>query len=439
MEKVKVNAIVVGGGPAGLTAAYVMAKEGLEVIVIERGEYSGSKNVGGLLYGTILNKLIPRFYEKAPIERPVSKRALTFLGDDNHFSLHFGSDTWSKPPFNNSYVVYRSQFDKWYAGQVEEAGANLLEGMVVDDLIYESSGSEKKVIGVKIRGEEEFYADVVILAEGATSLVAPKLLNDLGCRSAKTKQQYVVGVKEIIGLPREKIEDRFGLAPNEGAALDFFGSPFEGTIGGGFLYTAKEGVHVGFAARADTIMSSKYNPNDIIDKFKRHPRIKPYLQGGELLEYSAHVIPEGGYDAIPQLFGNGFMIVGDSAGFVNMSLYKEGTNLAMESGMFAGETVVLAKKQNDFLSKALSLYEQKLRKGVVFKDLRKYRKLPRMLEGTPNIFSLYPKKVANLLIDYFTVSEEPKSQLQRRALKNFLRGLPKIKFVRDVIRAKKMC
>jgi len=439
MEKVKVNAIVVGGGPAGLTAAYVMAKEGLEVIVIERGEYSGSKNVGGLLYGTILNKLIPRFYEKAPIERPVSKRALTFLGDDNHFSLHFGSDTWSKPPFNNSYVVYRSQFDKWYAGQVEEAGANLLEGMVVDDLIYESSGSEKKVIGVKIRGEEEFYADVVILAEGATSLVAPKLLNDLGCRSAKTKQQYVVGVKEIIGLPREKIEDRFGLAENEGAALDFFGSPFEGTIGGGFLYTAKEGVHVGFAARADTIMSSKYNPNDIIDKFKRHPRIKPYLQGGELLEYSAHVIPEGGYDAIPQLFGNGFMIVGDAAGFVNMSLYKEGTNLAMESGMFAGETVVLAKKQNDFSSKALSLYEQKLRKGVVFKDLRKYRKLPRMLEGTPNIFSLYPKKVANLLIDYFTVSEESKSQLQRRALKNFLRGLPKIKFVRDVIRAKKMC
>jgi electron transfer flavoprotein-quinone oxidoreductase len=133
------------------------------------------------------------------------------------------------------------------------------------------------------------------------------------------------------------------------------------------------------------------------------------------------------------------MIVGDAAGFVNMSLYKEGTNHAMESGMYAGETVIFAKKKNDFSAKTLVLYEEKLRKGLVLQDLQKYRKLPHILEHTPDLFSLYPKKVANLLIDYFTVSEETKSQLQRRALRNFLKGLPKIRFMRDVIRAKKMC
>ncbi len=438
-EKVKVDVIVVGGGPAGLAAAYVTAKAGLEVVLVERGAHAGAKNVGGLLYGTTLNKIMPKFYEKAPIERPVSKRSLNYLGAREHFSVQFGSDEWSAEPFNNTFIVHRTQFDKWFATQVEEAGASLLEGTVVDDLIYDTSPAGKKVVGIKMRGDEEFYADVVILAEGANALLTEKACASLGLKTGKRTQEYAVGVKEIIGLPKEKIEDRFGLAPNEGAALDFFGVPFEGSVGGGFIYTGKEAIHVGFAARADSLVHSQSNPSDMLDRFKNHPRVQPLIAGGELLEYSAHLIPEGGFHAIGELCGNGVMIAGDAAGFVNMSLYKEGTNHAMESGKLAGETAVMAKQLGDFSAATLRAYERALKGSTVFKDLKKYRNVPKVMEHTPNLFSLYPKKVAQLMVDYFTVRDETKSRIQRKALFNFLKGLPKLTFVRDALRARNLC
>jgi electron transfer flavoprotein-quinone oxidoreductase len=184
-DVVKVDAIVVGGGPAGLAAALTMAREKLEVILIERGEYAGSKNVGGLMYGTILNRLIPDAFKKAPIERPVSKRAIAYLGESQHLTLEFGADTWSQPPYNNTYIVNRSQFDRWLAKEIEKEGVSLLEGMVCDDLLYEGEGAAKKVVGVQLRGGEQFRSDVVVLAEGANCLVTQKATAALGLAAGK--------------------------------------------------------------------------------------------------------------------------------------------------------------------------------------------------------------------------------------------------------------
>jgi electron transfer flavoprotein-quinone oxidoreductase len=439
-EKVKVDLIVVGGGPAGLMAAAVAAKEGLEVVVVERGEYSGSKNVGGLLYGTILNELIPNFYERAPIERCVSKRSLFFLTPDKHISLSFGSDEWSKPPYNNTYIVHRSQFDRWLAGEVEEIGATLLDGTVVDELIYEGDGGDKRVVGVKVRGEEEeeFYADVVILADGANPLVTESAIESLGMRKGKKEQQYALGVKEVIALPKEKVEDRFNLEDGEGAAFDFFGAPFEGLVGGGFIYTGKETVSIGVAVKLEAMIQARMNPNDLIEGFKNHPVVRRLIDGGELLEYSAHLIPEGGRLAVPQLSANGVMIAGDAAGFVNASLYKEGTNHAMESGKYAGLTAVEAKKSGDFSSETLSGYERRLMEGVVMKDLKKYERFPEILDTTPELLSLYPKKVVDTLVSFFTVTGEPKSEIQKRAIKEFFRGLPKLKLIGHLLKAKRL-
>lgn len=437
-EKVKVDVIVVGGGPAGLVAAYTMAGQGLEVVVIERGEYAGAKNVGGLLYGTVLNELIPGFYEKAPIERPVSKRSLNFLGAEEHFSLAFGSESWSTPPYNNAYIVYRSQFDKWLAGEVEEAGASILEGMVVDDLIYDTANGSKKVVGVNIRGDEAFYADIVILAEGANAQVTKKAVKELGLNPGTKKQEFAVGVKEIIGLPKERIEGRFNILEHEGVALDFFGTPFEGITGGGFIYTGKEALHIGVVGRADSLEKAKTNPNEIMDKFKTHPRIQPYLKGGELLEYSAHMIPEGGYLAVGDVCGNGVMLIGDAAGLVNMSIYKEGTNLAMASGKYAGEAALYAKQKGDFSKQTLMKYDETLRQSKVMLDLKKYRKVPEVFESAPDLFLLYPENIAKLLVDYFEVNGEPKSQTQRKAFKNFIKNMPWFRFVRDAFRARNL-
>ena len=437
-DSVSVDAIVVGGGPAGLSAALTMAQQGLEVILIERGEYAGSKNVGGLVYATVLNTLIPDAFQKAPIERPVSRRSIAYLGEDQFMAMDWGSDGWSKPPFNHTYIVNRSQFDRWFAKEVEKAGVNLIEGMVVDDLVYEGENENRKVVGVKLRSEEVFKAPLVVLAEGANCLVTAKARTALNLKPGKHTQEFAIGVKEIIGLPQEKIQDRFNLAPHEGAAMDFVGVPFKGTVGGGFIYTAKEAVHVGAVMRIASLVEAKRNPSEILDAFKRHPRIAPLIQGGELLEYSAHMLPEGGYSAIGELTGPGVLIVGDSAGLLNMSLYKEGTNHAMESGRYAGLTAAEAKKSGDYSRAGLAAYEKRLAEGVVMRDLKKYSDVPDVLTGSPALFSLYPDKITRLLVDYFTVSEEPKSETQKKALRKFLRDLPKLQFLRDIFRARKM-
>lgn len=442
-DKVKTDVIVVGAGPAGSSAAYTLANAGLGVILVERGEYAGSKSVGGLLYATSLQKLIPDCATRAPIERPVSKRGLMFLGNDEHFEFTFGSDVWSRPPFNNTYIVYRSQFDKWFSKEAETAGANLVEGMVVDDLVYEGNGADKRVTGVKIRGggggDEVFYADCVILADGANPIVTRRASVELKMKGGRVNQDYAIGVKEIIRLPRGVIEDRFQLEPTEGAAFDFFGVPFEGLVGGAFIYTAGECLHVGIAARLQAVLHSGLTPNEVMDKFLRHPTIRKYVRGGELAEYSAHLIPEGGYDAVPQLVDNGLMIAGDAAGFVNMSLYKEGTNHAMESGRLAAETAIEAKAKKDFSKAALSAYETKLKACNVMKDLKTYRHTAEVMEKTPHLFSLYPRKVARLITDYFAVSDLTKSATQRRAVTGFLKGLPKLQLIRDGLRSRHLC
>ncbi len=437
-DQVKMDAIVVGGGPAGLAAAYTMAQAGLQVVLVERGEYAGSKNVGGLLYGTILNEMMPGFAEKAPIERSVAKRQIFFLGEGQHVAVSFGADAWSKPPYNYTYTVHRSQFDRWFAKQVEEAGASLVEGMVVDGLLYQGEGAAKQASGVLIRGGEQFLGDVIVLADGANCLVTEKTRGELGLRGGATKQHFALGVKEVIGLPKGVIEDRFGLSDGEGAAYDFIGVPFAGLIGGGFIYTQKETVCLGFAAKLETLAKGHQKPTEIMDAFKRHPVVANFLRGGELLEYSAHLIPEGGYDAVPQLAGNGVLIAGDAAGLVNMSLYKEGTNHAMESGRTAGEVAKLAKDKGDFSLATLGEYERRLQASVALADLKKYRALPEILDCTPEVLGLYPAKVTRLLVDYFTNAHESKAAIQKRAVREFFRDLPKLKFVRDLIRARKL-
>lgn len=437
-EQEKVDAIVVGGGPAGLTAALAMARRGLETIVVERGETAGSKNLGGLLYGTTLEGLIPGFHEQAPVERAVVRRKLVFLAEDRWLSLDFGSEAWGRAPFNHTWTVHRSQFDKWYAARVEEEGVGLVEGMVVDGLLTEGEGAARKAVGVALRGGEEFRADAVVLADGAHCLVSQAARRELGMGAAKP-QHFALGVKETIALPAKVIEDRFGLDEGQGAAIDFVGAPFDGLVGGGFVYTQKETVSIGFAARLETLQAAGVEPAEVLDRFKRHPEVRRLLKGGELLEYGAHLIPEGGFDSLPTRFaGNGALLVGDAAGLVNMSLYKEGTNHAMESGRLAGEAVAEAKGRGDFSAAGLGSYERAMRASSAVADLKKYRELPAILETTPELLGLYPDRVSRLLVDYFTVSGEPKSETQKRALKEFFGGLSKLKLVRDLIKARRL-
>jgi len=186
-------------------------------------------------------------------------------------------------------------------------------------------------------------------------------------------------------------------------------------------------------------VKSAHSPNGLMDRFKKHPVISRLIEGGELLEYSGHMLPEAGFDAIGELTGPGVLIVGDAAGLLNASLYKEGTNHAMESGRFAGLAVVEAKQAGDFSRTGLAGYERRLREeGIALKDVEKYRDLPAILEKSPDLLSEYPKRVNQLLIDYFSVGSEPKATVQKRARKAFWSGLPKWKATVDLFRARKL-
>ncbi|MBI5561655.1 MAG: FAD-binding protein [Deltaproteobacteria bacterium] len=426
------DCIVVGAGPAGAAAAFTLAKAGLDVVVFERGEYPGAKNMfGGILYSTVLNRLMPGFWADAPVERHVVKRRYSFVSNDSEAAFDIRLDAFNRPPFNNSFTTLRARFDRWFAAKAEEAGALVVTGAVVDDLIIKDGA----VAGVRVRMEGgEVFADVVIIAEGANSLLAEKA----GLKPKPDSANMSLGVKEIISLPKGVIDDRFGLEDAEGAAVEFFGEALgPGVPGGGFIYTNQESLSVGIACPISALKEKGIKPNGLIDGFKRHPAVSRLIRGGATEEYLAHIIPEGGYNAMPELVTGGALLAGDCAGFVNPSLYKEGSNLAMASGVMAAETVMEAKSRGDFSKKTLEGYVKRLEESFVLKDLRRYKDAPDVLRSTTGLFKDYPEAVMEMLTRHFTISEESKADAHKE-LKRILKGrVSLLRLAGDVLRLRK--
>jgi electron transfer flavoprotein-quinone oxidoreductase len=410
MAEEKFDAIVVGGGPAGLSAAYVMAKAGMQVILLERGEYCGAKNVfGGIFFTNVMKELIPDFLKDAPIERNITKRRFAFLSEDGEFGGDFKFDRFNKDYANNCFTVLRAKFDKWFSEKVEAAGAMIITGAVVDDFLMKDG----KIAGVKARMDDgDINGDVIVLADGVNSLLAKKL----GFHKELAPESTIVGVKEIIGLSEEKIRDRFGLNGNEGVAFEYFGNAAKGAIGSGFIYTNKDTISIGVGATIKSLLEKKLNPNDMLEHFKNHPCIKPFIRDGEQKEYSAHLIPDGGYKKLSKLYSDNVMVAGDAAGFVNATLFHEGTNLAMETGRLAGETAVEAFKKKDFSAAALSQYDTKLKQSFPMRDLKQFKHTSETLDHNPQLFEKYPNMLGDLIAELFTVDGEPKGEKEKKLL-----------------------
>ena len=427
------DCVVVGAGPAGATCALTLAKAGLSVVLLERGETPGSKNVmGGILYSTILNKVIPDFWESAPVERRIVNKRFSVLSDDSELHLGMRFEDFNKPPFNNTFTVLRGKFDAWYASKAEEAGAMLLNQAVVDSVIVENG----KVVGVKTRLEDgDLLADTVVIAEGASSMLAQRL----GLLKRQIPEHMVTCCKEVIGLSKETIEERFGLDGEEGSSLEYFGGSVKGLVGSAFIYTNKDSLSLGIGVSTRDLKRNKLTPNDLIENFKEHPSIRKLIRGGKLLEYSAHMIPEFGYDHLPKLTMDGLIITGDAAGFVNMNpMYHEGSNLAMASGLAAAETIIEARKAGDFSDKALSGYRRRLDDSFVMKDLKRYRGISDFAVRHPEFFKEYPELLIELAQDFFTVSETPKGKSRMAVVKKGLKRVNLLKLAIGMHRARKV-
>jgi len=409
----KFDVIVVGAGPAGNAAAYTLAKAGKKVLQLERGEYPGSKNVqGAILYADALEKIIPDFRDSAPLERHVVEQRMWLMEAQSHLGTHFRSDQYNQQP-GNRYTIIRARFDKWFSDQVQQAGALVLCEMTVTELLKDENG---RVIGVNVdRDNGRIYADAVILADGVNSLVASRA----GLREDISPAAVALGVKEVIFMPKETIDARFNLNGQEGAVIEMFGSISEGMVGTGFLYTNKDSISVGLGCMLSDMKNQQTTPVELLEKLKCHPSVAPLIAGGETREYAAHLLPEGGYDALPKLYGEGWMLVGDSAGFLN-AVHREGSNLAMTTGRMAAETLLeLFAEGKPASASNLARYQARLDESFVMKDLKKYRKIPAMLDRQRQFVADYPGLFNQAAFNFFSVDGRDKETKEKEIFTAF--------------------
>ncbi len=423
MAEDRFDAIVVGAGPAGITAARELASAGLAVVTLDRGQFPGAKNVwGGILYRAPTEAMIPGFEATAPLERPIIEQRYLMLADNDMLGLTYRSQKFSEPPYN-AYSVLRSPFDRWYAATAEEAGAEVYSEVTVTDLLWEDGA----VVGVTTGDEEgELFARCVVLADGANSLLAQRA--DLHGEWSPMDQALVA--KELIALPPGTIEDRFNLPSGLGTALEIFGEATMGLLGYGFIYTNKESLSIGTGALLGDLIETGINVNDMLDRFKRLPAIAPLLAGGETIEYSAHLIPEGGYNRMPRLYGDGVVVVGDAAGFVN-PLNREGVNLAMLSGKLAAQAIVEGIARDNLSAASLSRYRELLEQSIVLKDLYSIRNVTSFAHARPHALRDYPRLAAGIAQDYLTVDGTPKREKYRKIFGR-VASLPKKQLLNDI-------
>jgi len=400
----KFDVIIVGAGLAGLSAAYTLAGHNLDVLVLERGDYPGAKNMtGGRLYINPVRKLLPELWEQAPLERCITHECITFLAKDRSFTIEYSGNEMRQEPCQ-SYSILRAKFDRWLAERVEEKGIMVVPKTRVDDVIRENG----YVAGVRAGGDE-LRADVVIVCDGVLSLIAEKA----GLRKAGNPGDYAVGIKEVIALAPGAINERFGVEGNEGVARLFVGEVTKGIFGGGFLYTNTDSISLGIVLGLEDTSFGATLPEVplLLNEFKSRLEVIPFLKGGEIVEYSAHVIPEGGFHALSSLFGNGLLVAGDAAGFaLNMGVTVRGMDYAIASGHFAALTVLAAKEKESFSAETLSMYKDMLVQSFVLQDFQNFKDFPRVLKN-PRFFAHYPERIGNLLRDIYTIPAGPKEKL----------------------------
>jgi electron transfer flavoprotein-quinone oxidoreductase len=404
------DCIIVGGGIAGLSAALTLARADARFLLIERGEWSGAKNVsGGVLWGTDLARLVPNYWEEehAGWERFVNHRRLTFMDEGAAFSLDFKSDHFAEPPYSGL-TVLRARFDAWLAGKVQDAidqsAAAAESFMATDILVREVIQEDGRVVGIRA-GDDAFYADCVILAEGVNNL----LTRQVGLQTDYVPAEgLAVGVKEVIRFDRRELEDRFQLGKRSGMSNEFVGYASGGVEGGGFLYTNTDSVSIGLVLGMADLRGTGLKPYDLLNSFKTHPAVADAIRGGEVLEYSAKVVSTGDMKVMPrEVYADGVLIAGEAANLVlNAGRAIQGMDYAMRSGVLAAETVLEAKAAQDFSGAFLQHYRAALENSYVMQDLRGFQQAVEVLHS-PAMFTAVPRMVCDFGREFFTVDNQP--------------------------------
>ncbi|MBS3759848.1 FAD-binding protein [Halodesulfurarchaeum sp.] len=413
------DAIVVGAGLAGSAAALTMAQQDLEVLLIERGNYPGAKNVfGGTMYTPRIRELTGEGFEDAPVERHLGTKRFGLLSTEDETAMSIKPGQWQESPHNDTYTVLRGNFDEWFADQAIEAGATLITETTVTDLVREG----ESIVGVETdRPDGTIHAPMVVLAEGGNSLVSEAA--DL--KETDPPEKVAIGVKEVRKYDRETIEERFGLGEDDGAAYHYFGEgACGGGVGGGFIYTNKRTLAIGVAYTISDAIEDDRKPDELLSDFKEHPAVAPLVKGGRVVEYSAKSIPEGGASSVPELAHDGAVIIGDAASLLlNNGIHLEGTNMAVESGYLAGNAIVEAIHAGRTDAAALQSYPEELESSYVMENLQNYDWFSDFAHDEKQfLFQQLPKALTEAELEFFKQDYEPKETHAKRAKNMLLRA-----------------
>jgi len=405
----KFDCIIIGAGVAGLAAAMTLARNNKKFLLIEKGEFAGSKNVsGGVLWGHDLAKLVPNYWEEdTGWERFINQRRLTFMDEQSSFSVDFKSSHFNETPYTGV-VVLRSKFDRWLADKVQKAidesdyamDSFIATSILVEEVLMEDG----QAVGIRT-GDEKFYAESVIIAEGVNNL----LTRQVGLQDKYVPADHILtGIKEIIRFDQKVLEDRFQLRGKSGMSNEFVGFATDGIEGGGFLYTNKDTISLGLVLGLKDLREKGKKPYDVLDTFKKHPAIADIVHDGEVVEYSAHVVSSGDKRVMPEkLYKGGLLVCGEAANLLmNAGKAIQGMDYAMRSGILAAETIVEAKDSGDFSEAKMKTYQDTLADSYVMKDINNFQEAVHMLHD-PVMYQKMPNLICDFGRNFFSIKNEP--------------------------------
>ena len=382
------DVVIVGAGPSGLSMGIRLAQlaqqqeRELSICILEKGSEVGAHILSGaVLEPRGLNELIPDWKEKgAPLNVPVKSDKFQFLTQNRAISLP------APPQMHNkgNYIISLGNFCRWLAEQAEELGVEIFPGFAAAEILYDDAGAVRGVatgdMGIGKDGEQtesfepgvELIGRQTIFAEGCRGSLSKQLMETFGLRDGVQPQTYGIGIKELWEINPEKHD--------EGSTLHTIGWPLKSdTYGGSFIYhIADNQVSVGFVVGLD-YKNPHLSPFEEFQRFKNHPAIRPIFEGGKRISYGARVISEGGKQSIPKLTFPGGLLIGDSAGFLNVPKIK-GTHTAIKSAMVAAEAVfellpVEYDEENPGAALEATAYPEDLKKSWLWSELHKVRNI----------------------------------------------------------------